>query len=106
MRHFTWAITWFVVGLAVTLDQGATLRRMTVSSPTAGWAATIYVTKGRPPSTLAKWGDAVTNRRNLRAGDTVFDLGGRTGDAALIWITHTGPDGTVQIANVQLEGSR
>ena len=78
---------------------------MVVSSPTSGWAATIYVAKGRPPSTLAKWGDAVARRQNLHGGDTVFDLAGRQGDAVLIWITHTGPDGTARIANVQVEGT-
>ena len=93
------------VGLAVTLERQATLRRMVVSSPTSGWAATIYVAKGRPPSTLAKWGEPVARRQNLRGGGTVFDLAGRQGDAVLIWITHTGPDGTARIANVQVEGT-
>jgi hypothetical protein len=31
MRHFTWAITWFVVGLAVTLGTASVLQQVVAS---------------------------------------------------------------------------
>jgi len=79
------------VGIIVVLDQSTDLGRLQVSSPTQGWAASVYV--GNPSATtLADWGKPVAEHQAID-GDTSFDLAGHKGQAVLLWITDLG-DGT------------
>ena len=79
------------VGIAVTLDQSATLDTLTVESPTNDWSAEVFVSDTAHPD-LASWGDPIASKDHI-SGTTTFDLGGHTGAAILLWITDLG-DGT------------
>ncbi|HEV2809883.1 MAG TPA: protein kinase, partial [Acidimicrobiales bacterium] len=76
------------VGVVLTLAQATALDRLEISSPTEGWAASVYVAD-RPATTLAGWGEAVATEDDI-GGDVSFDLGGASGEAVLVWITHLG----------------
>jgi len=88
------------VGLVVRLERVASIERVTVTSPSTGWAARIYVVDGPAPTDLESWGEPVTSARGLAPGATRFRLDGRQGSAVLVWVTRTGDDGTVEISDV------
>lgn len=77
------------VGLVVVLDRPATLAQVVVDSPTVNWAAQIHVSD-QPQASLAEWGDAVGERRDIAAGPATFDLDAARGGAVLIWFTDLG----------------
>ena len=87
------------VGLILSLDQAAALDKLTVSSPTGGWTADVYVGDELAPD-LAGWGDPAVSGQPFGDGETVVDLGGATGDQVLIWITGLPDGGKVEIADV------
>jgi serine/threonine-protein kinase len=96
------------VGLVVKLSETSALKSIEVTSNTDGWSAQVYVASG-PQSTLAAWGQPVTDKSNIDSGTTTFDLGGHEGAAVLIWITNLGngsPDDSgrfhAQIAEVKV----
>ncbi|HVN49879.1 MAG TPA: hypothetical protein VMT43_00525, partial [Acidimicrobiales bacterium] len=61
-----------------------------VTSPTQGWAASVYESESpAPPTTLAGWGAAVDRRISI-AGSTTFDLHGHLARYVLLWITDLG----------------
>jgi serine/threonine protein kinase len=76
------------VGIVAVLDHASPLGRITVTSPTHGWAATVYVAD-HPRATLADWGDPIDQKSGIN-GDATFDLDHRSGGAVLIWITDLG----------------
>ena len=86
------------VGLVLTLDRAAELASLTVSSPTPGWTADVYVAEQGAPD-LAGWGTPVAT--GVAMGDeTTVDLAGAAGDAVLIWITSLPEGRAVEIADV------
>ncbi len=80
------------VGVVLTLAEVAELGELELSSPTQGWAASVYVAE-RPSGDLAGWGDPVATEEGIE-GDATFDLEGQSGGAVLVWITDLG-DGSV-----------
>ncbi len=91
------------VGLNVELDGSSKLHSLVVNSPSAGWNARVYVSKGAPGATLASWGKPVADKSAIAAGSTTFDLNGRTGTHVLLWITRLTASGRVTISGVQLQ---
>ena len=89
------------IGLEIQLAQTATLRTLTVDSPTQGWSASAYVSSS-PVSTgtaLSAWG-APTAAKSGISGTTTFSLGDRKGQYVLLWITNLGPTRMAQVAEV------
>jgi serine/threonine-protein kinase len=80
------------VGIALTLNESAALDKLTVQSPTNDWSAQIFVS-GSTHSVLSDWGNPVAAKDHIASGTTVFDLGGHTGVAVLLWITDLGDGG-------------
>jgi len=92
------------VGLVVRFDHEVSVRTLQVVSTSVNWSASIYATTGEPGSDLASWGDPVTQASGLGPPAASFSLGGTRASAVLIWITRTGDDGLVQVAEVQATG--
>jgi len=90
------------VGLILALDSVEALERIVVDSPSADWAASIYVSNGSPAA-LADWGPPVAEARAI-PGALDLDLRGAQGDSVLIWITDLGTANKVEIAEVALAG--
>lgn len=93
------------VGLVVTLAEAAAIRSLEVDSPTAGWAASVYVADD-VPADLAGWGDPVADASDV-PGATTFELGGVEGRHVLLWFTVLGGDGErsrVEVAELRLVG--
>ena len=47
------------VGLVVRLVRSADLDTLTLTTPSNGWSASVYVTNGEPPESLRGWGEPV-----------------------------------------------
>ena len=90
------------VGLELQLETAHRLERLAVSSPTAGWSASVFVSDA-PGARLADWGEPVRAANDIRGG-TEFVLGGAEGRSVLLWITRLGDGNRVQIAEVTLTG--
>lgn len=79
------------IGVILNLGQSRRLLHVVVDSPTAGWAASVYV-GAQPWPALASWG-APASTASAIAGSHTFALGGQTGRAVLLWITTPGDTG-------------
>jgi serine/threonine protein kinase len=90
------------VGIAIQLDRAEKLTQVQVSSPTKGYAASVYVAEAFQPA-LAGWGEPVDVKSGID-GDTTFDLKDRRGAAVLIWITDLGEARVAQINDVRVAG--
>jgi hypothetical protein len=90
------------VGVVLQLGSAAKLSALSVSAPSSGWSAQVYVADA-PKATLAEWGQAVTSQDGI-SGSTAFDLSGKEGAAVLLWITRLGDDNRVEIAEVAVTG--
>lgn len=90
------------VGVDVVLTASTKVHTLVVDSATSGWSAQVYVATGTPGDSLADWGTPTDTKEDLAPGTTSFDLGGRTGDRVLLWITRPGPEGRVTISGVQV----
>jgi serine/threonine-protein kinase len=93
------------VGLYVTLKEATKLSQLVVDSPSSGWTAAAYVFEGEPPTDIAGWGEPLNMQKDIPAGDTTFDLGGRKGSAVLLWFTHVGSDRRVEISELKVEAA-
>ncbi len=91
------------IGLAMDLTQPAQLHTLTVTSPSTGWRAEVFVSatsvvSGQP---LSGWGQPVATQTAV-AGSTKFNLGGRRGQYVLFWLTNLGPADQTQISELAL----
>jgi len=78
------------VGLVITLTQPSTVGRLVATSPTQGWAASVYESDAATaPNSLAGWGPAVASQSSI-GGDVRFDLPAHTERHVLLWITDLG----------------
>lgn len=77
------------VGLVLELDSVHRLSGLATTSPTEGWSYEVYVATGAPPR-LDGWGEPVAVATDVPAGERRIELGGVTGDTALVWITDLG----------------
>jgi hypothetical protein len=80
------------IGLSMTMAQSAPVHNLTVTSPSTGWAAEVFVSptpvaSGQP---LSAWGQPVASQTDV-AGNTKFELGGHRGQYILFWLTNLGP---------------
>ncbi len=77
------------LGLVFELAAPAKGHSIVVTTPTAGWAASVYVARevgGR----LRDWGPAVAEGRTLGPGDVELTLGDQNGRYVLVWFTNLG----------------
>lgn len=79
------------VGLIVTAAEAAPLASLEVTSPDEGWNAEIYVVDGDLPADLGGWGEPTTHVESASPGTTEVELGGRRGNAVLVWFTRLSP---------------
>jgi eukaryotic-like serine/threonine-protein kinase len=78
------------VGLILTLTDAAKVGTLDVTSPTQGWAASVYeADASTAPTTLSAWGSPIDAHTAI-AGNTSFDLHGHTTRYVLLWITDLG----------------
>ncbi len=78
------------VGLILTLAEATKVGTLDVTSPTQGWAATVYESASpSAPTTLSGWGEPVDQHTAI-AGNASFDLHGHTTRYVLLWITDLG----------------
>ena len=89
------------LGLILSLDQASSLATLTVSSPTPGWTADLYVAD-EAAADLAGWGEPAVSGQPFGDGETVVDLGGASGSEVLIWITAMPSGGRVEIADASV----
>jgi serine/threonine-protein kinase len=80
------------IGLSMSLAQPTEVHALTVTSPSTGWAAEVFVSStpvasGQP---LSAWGQPVASQTDV-AGSTKFDLGTHRGQYVLFWLTNLGP---------------
>jgi eukaryotic-like serine/threonine-protein kinase len=80
------------IGLSMVLADPAPLHTLTVTSPSTGWAAEVFVSSvpvasGQP---LSAWGQPIGSQTDV-AGNTKFDLGDHRGKYVLFWLTNLGP---------------
>jgi serine/threonine-protein kinase len=90
------------VGFVLELDGPHRLSQLSLTSPTQGWGAQVYVadsTKASAPP--GDWGEPVASRTGI-AGDATFDLGGHQGAVVLVWITDLGDGNEVTVAEARL----
>ncbi|MBV9953590.1 MAG: hypothetical protein JO291_16670 [Acidimicrobiia bacterium] len=92
------------VGLVVRFDHEVSVRTLQVVSSSVDWSASIYATTAEPGADLASWGAPVARSTGLGPPTASFSLDGTRARAVLIWITRTGDDGFVQVAEVQATG--
>ncbi|GAC1589600.1 MAG: protein kinase family protein [Acidimicrobiales bacterium] len=90
-------------GVYVQLDQSHTLHQLTVTSPTRGWALSVYAA-AEPGIDLNGWGRPVAAPVTVTTDVTQIDLGGAKGAAVLVWITQLGdsPPYHVEIGELAL----
>jgi hypothetical protein len=88
------------VGLVIELPSTTAIDKVAITSPTVGWAMSVYAADGDPHQLLG-WGSPVASVSDVR-GTTTLDLGGARGTSILLWITDLGdgPQNRVEITDV------
>lgn len=79
------------VGIVVDLGESHDLDELKITTPDAGWSASVYVSD-TSHATLAGWGTAVAGIEDAASGTTTTSLGDRPGSFVLFWITDLGDD--------------
>jgi hypothetical protein len=89
------------IGLSIQLDQAAPLHTLSVTSPSFGWAAEVFVSSSPVPSgqPVSEWGQPVDAQTGI-AGNATFHLGGRSGRYVLLWLTNLGPEDHAAVAEL------
>jgi serine/threonine protein kinase len=92
------------IGLTMSLAQSAPVHDLTVTSPSTGWAAEVFVSatpvaSGQP---LSAWGQPLASKTDVAAGNTSFDLGGHRGQYVLFWLTNLGPANQTVISELSV----
>jgi tRNA A-37 threonylcarbamoyl transferase component Bud32 len=90
-------------GLAIQLDGKHTLHNLTVTTPSTGWAASVYVSNSEPANgqPVTAWGSPTDSKTNVD-GSTTFSLGGKSGSWVLLWLTDLGPTFHAEVAEVKV----
>ena len=95
------------LGISLTVAQPERLGQLSVTSPTQGWSAEVFVSDADArPTSLSGWGSPVSHHDGID-GSVTFDLHGRTGRHVLVWITDLGrapPPVRTEIDELQLRG--
>lgn len=77
------------VGLIFELVNPSAGNNIELTSKTAGWSASVYVSSN-VGDTLAKWGPVVSQGKDIPVGTASFPLGSSPGRYVLIWFTRLG----------------
>lgn len=93
------------VGLILDLGGTRTVDRLAVRSPTEGWTAQVHVLDAAPEGPLPADAEPVAEVADI-AGDVDIPLAGTEGSVVVLWITRTGPDGVVEVAEATVEVTR
>jgi hypothetical protein len=80
------------VGIHAELGDRVDLDEVVVESPSAGWAAFVFVAD-QPGATLADWGEPVGAVTGAEPGSTAIELADAEGRHVLLWITDLGTEG-------------
>ena len=93
------------VGVVVDLGSVVDVRRVRVTSPTAGWDGEIHVAGGPDGGALPEWGPVVGTPQAGVAGAGTFELPeGTRGRAVLVWFTRLGEDRRMEVGEITVEG--
>ncbi|NLV55944.1 MAG: serine/threonine protein kinase [Acidimicrobiales bacterium] len=97
-------ITVLKPGVGLVLDLGGSRRveRVAVTTDDEGWSAQVFVVAGTPGDDFPADVDAVASVRE-HDGPARFAVDGAEGDRVVLWITRTGVDGTLAVAEVEVE---
>ena len=79
------------VGVVVDLGESHDLDELRITTPDAGWSASVYVSDTAHP-TLGEWGTAVAGIEGAESGTTTTSLDDRQGSFVLFWLTDLGDD--------------
>ena len=88
------------LGLQLELAERATIRRVTVTSPTSGWDIELYVAD-QSSSDPARWGRAVARRQGVN-GTATFDDLDAAGRYVLVLFTRLGSDNRIEVQRVRI----
>ena len=94
------------VGYHVVLDASSTVEAIQITSPSAGWDATVYAATD-PGDSLESWGEPRTTIAGVEAGKTTIEVDGVEAGHVLIWFTRLAPDEDrfrVRIAEIDVFG--
>jgi hypothetical protein len=95
------------VGVVMVLEQAQTVRTVTLTTPSNGWNAQVYVSD-RLPTDLDGWGEQRGSKVNIGSSSSTIDIQPTKGTYVLLWITDlgpkTGPFAQVKIAELGLRG--
>lgn len=81
------------VGIVLGLQDPARISELVLTSPDAGWSATIHVSS-EPGASLADWGPPVATVDGAASGEHTVDFDAEGGHV-LVWITDLGDGGEV-----------
>lgn len=90
------------VGLVLELGETRTVQGLRATSPTSGWTAEVYVLDDVPTAPIAGEEEPVAEASGIE-GDVDLAFGGREGSVVVLWITHAGEEGTVEIGEATVE---
>jgi serine/threonine-protein kinase len=87
------------VGMVLRLQSAARVGTLTVTSPSSGWKADVYLAD-EPAAALDGWGSPVGEIGGA-AGKSTVDIG-RRGGAVLLWITDLGEDRRFELSEIDV----
>jgi len=90
------------VGLVLELGERHRMESLRITSPTSGWTAEAYVLDDVPTAPIDGEQEPVAEASGID-GDTELSLGGREGSVVVLWITRTGDEGRVDVAEATVE---
>ena len=93
-RASAWSSSW---------ARAAGSRRLEITSPTQGWTAEVYVLDDVPDRTAIDGQEEPVGEASGIDGNAELRLGGREGSVVVLWITRTGDEGTVEVAEATVE---
>jgi eukaryotic-like serine/threonine-protein kinase len=102
-RSSTFGNLYSGIGLSIDLRQSGPLHTLTVTSPSSGWAAEVFVSEapvasGQP---VSAWGQPMDSHVDI-VGNATFELGGRSGRYVLLWLTNLGPADKAAVAELNV----
>ncbi len=85
------------VGLVAWLDPAGPVSSVDITSPSAGWSASVHAVDGDLPADISGWADPVATVVDAPAGTTNLDFDRRDATFVMVWFTHAGDDHQVRV---------